>query len=765
MRKKLLLRASSGLLAALFLLLPAAGQSFAADSFPGGTSTPSGRPKVGLVLSGGGARGAAHIGVIRVLEEMRIPIDYIGGTSMGSIVGGFYAAGMNPDELEEILLTLDWDAAFRDRPKREDLNFRRKEDGDDYPISLQLGIRDWKLKMPKGLLQGQNLNAILASLTLPVATVDDFDDLHIPFRAVAADIETGEKYVFTGGSLAEAMRASMSIPGVFAPVEIGGKILVDGGIARNLPVDVVREMGADVVIAVDISTPLAKKENLQSALSITAQLSTILTRRNTERQIASLEEKDILIVPPLGKMSAGDFAGAGKAVPIGEDAAREAAGRLRRYSVSEDEFQRYLARQRAGERTPPRIDFVQVETDSNLAPEVISADLHVQPGQELDFGKLKEDIDKIYGTGLFERIDSSIVERDGRTGLLVKTVRKSWGPNYLVFGLELESDLDGGSNFNFSTRLTATEINRWGGEWRTDLQVGERPRLLTEFYQPLGAYSDYFIAPRLELEEFTTLLFIGDTPISNYRVARRAVAFDIGRSFDTWGEMRLGYFREKADAEAKIGGVVGALLEENVGLPLGLQTLGNQKFDTGALEARFAYDTYDSVNFPKRGAKGDLRFLLARESLGSDDSFDSVGGRLSKAFTRDWNTLVLFGQGGTVLDGRAAIQNTFSLGGLFRLSGLTKDQLRGQHSLFGALALYRQFWGRSAAPPNLPVYLGLSLEAGNVWQDSDDITFSSLIPAGSAFLGLDTILGPVYVAYGVAEGGHDAFYFFLGRGF
>ena len=200
-------------------------------------------------------------------------------------------------------------------------------------------------------------------------------------------------------------------------------------------------------------------------------------------------------------------------------------------------------------------------------------------------------------------------------------------------------------------------------------------------------------------------------------------------------------------------------------LPFGLETLGDQTANTGALDARFAYDTYDSLNFPKRGTRGDVRLLIARESLGSDDNFNSVGGRLSKAFTRGWNTLVLVGAGGTVFDGRAAIQNTYSLGGLFNLSGLTRDQLRGQHALFGALAAYRQIGGRRAAPPNLPIYLGLSLETGNVWADKNDITFSSLIPAGSVFLGLDTVLGPIYVAYGMAEGGHDAFYFYLGRGF
>jgi NTE family protein len=389
----------------------------------------------------------------------------------------------------------------------------------------------------------------------------------------------------------------------------------------------------------------------------------------------------------------------------------------------------------------------------------------VQPGQELDFTALKDDVDKIYGLGLFERIDTRLVEKDDKTGLNIKTVRKSWGPTYLNFGMELESDLDGGSSFNVSTRITATEINRWGAEWRSDIQVGERPRLLTEFYQPVGTYSSYFIAPRLELEEFTAHLFVDDTAVTNYRVARRAVALDVGRAFGTWGELRLGYIREKADADAKIGALTTELLEEELALPFGLDNLGDQKFDTGALMARFSYDTYDSVNFPHRGARGDIELFLAREELGSDDSFDSVSGRLSKAFTRGWNTLILYGGGGTVFDGRAAIQNTFALGGLFNISGLARDQLRGQHALMGALAAYRQIAGKGSAPPNLPIYLGFSLEAGNVWKDEKDITLKSLIPAGSAWLGMDTPLGPVYVAYGVAEGGRNAFYFYLGRGF
>jgi NTE family protein len=258
------------------------------------------RPKIGLVLSGGGARGAAHIGVLEVLEEMHIPIDCIVGTSMGSIVGGLYASGMSPAEINEALATIDWEDAFNDNIPREDRSFRRKRDDDLYLIKHKPGIGDdGKIKLPTGFLQGQKIDLIFKELTLPVSDIKNFDQLNIPFRAVATDITTGEMVVFSSGDLAKSMRASMSIPGIFAPMEMDGRLLVDGGVSNNLPVDVARDMGAEIVIVVDISTPLKKREELTSALSITAQLTGILTRRNTEAQIATLSDKDILIVPPL----------------------------------------------------------------------------------------------------------------------------------------------------------------------------------------------------------------------------------------------------------------------------------------------------------------------------------------------------------------------------------------------------------------------------------------------------------------------------------
>ena len=269
------------------------------------TPVPEKQPRIGLVLSGGGARGMAHVGVIQVLEEMKIPIHCVAGTSMGAIVGGLYAAGMSPAEMEKFVTSMEWNEAFKDKPPPSELSFRRKQEAADYLINFDLGYKDGKFAIPKGLLQGQNLNLILKSLLFHTETIDDFNKLNIPFRAVATDIETGDAVIMGKGDLVKAIRASMSIPGVFAPVEIDGKILVDGGVANNLPIDVARQMGADVVIAVDISTKLSTRKQLTSSVEITAQLTSIMIQRNTAEQIKTLGEEDILIQPELGDLGSG----------------------------------------------------------------------------------------------------------------------------------------------------------------------------------------------------------------------------------------------------------------------------------------------------------------------------------------------------------------------------------------------------------------------------------------------------------------------------
>ena len=378
------------------------------------------RPRIGLVLSGGGARGAAHIGVLKALEELHIPIDYIAGTSMGAVVGGLYAGGLSPQQLEQDLLHVDWDSAFSDQSPRRDMPFRRREDDLNHLVKLNLGYKDGRFVLPRALIAGQNLTANLRGLTLPVAAISDFNQLPVPFRAVATDISDGTMVVLDHGDLASAIRASMSIPGVFAPVEIDGRLLVDGGLVRNLPVDVVRAMGADVVIAVDIGTPLLARKELDSVLGISTQTFRILTRGNTEQQMALLGPGDVAIIPRLDSIGFADFTSGAQAIARGEAATRQLAPALRRYSVSEAQYRDFLLRQRVHPTPePPRIDFVRVENDSPVADSAIRRLVRVQPGQLLDATALREDIARVYGLGDFDRVDYRVVVEDGKRGLII----------------------------------------------------------------------------------------------------------------------------------------------------------------------------------------------------------------------------------------------------------------------------------------------------------------------------------------------------------
>ncbi|PKN87770.1 MAG: hypothetical protein CVU51_05125 [Deltaproteobacteria bacterium HGW-Deltaproteobacteria-1] len=362
------------------------------------TTAEEGCPRIGLVLSGGGARGMAHVGVIQVLEEMKIPISFIAGTSMGAIVGGLYAAGMSPAEMEKVVTSMEWNEAFKDKPPPSELTFRRKKDAVEYLIDIDLGFKNGKFQIPKGLLQGQNLNLILKSLLFHTEGIDDFDKLNIPFRAVATDIETGEAVILGKGELVKAIRASMSIPALFAPVEIDGKMLVDGGIANNMPIDIARQMGADIVIAVDISTKLSSRDQLTSSIEITDQLTNILVQRNTTSQIKRLRAEDILITPDMENISSGDFFKAIEAVRVGRKKAEEMKPHLARFTAADADYLAYLKVQRHIDREMPVIDSVEVVNKTSLPTGLIDAQIDIKPGTKLDLSQLKRNINRIYAS-------------------------------------------------------------------------------------------------------------------------------------------------------------------------------------------------------------------------------------------------------------------------------------------------------------------------------------------------------------------------------
>jgi NTE family protein len=684
------------------------------------------RSKIGLVLSGGGARGAAHVGVIRRLEELRIPIDYIAGTSMGSIIGGMYASGLSLDEIESVMTDIDWTNSFDDDTKRKDRTFRRKLDDKLYLFELKPGLSDeGEIKLPTGLLQGQKINLILSKISLPVAGIHDFDELSIPYRAVASDMVTGEAVVLGKGDLPKAMRASMNIPSAFAPLKYEDKLLVDGGIANNLPINVVRDMGADIVIAVDISTPLREKDDLDNVLKLTDQLIGIMTRTNTEVQIKTLTERDVFIVPDLGDIGTADFERVKEAVPIGYNAAQGKNSELEKLSIPADEYAMHLSRRGKPENKLPTIAFIRLENKSLLDDEVITSRINIKPGDQLDVAQLEEDIGKIHGLGLFENVNYEVVEEEGKTGVVVHAIEESWGPNYLQFGFVLSDNLEGDNSYNFGVAYTRTAMNRLNGEWRTALQVGEDPSIFTELYQPLDVEQKYFmnIGAFASHRNANVYRDVGEQ-LAEYRIKSGGLRLTGGMNFDTWGELRLGYTYESGSADARIGG------------PL----LPDFDFDEASLFTRFSIDTRDNAFFPRHGQAGEFEYRDFKDSWGGDFDYEQLS--IEYGLTKTWGKDTLIGaiRYETTADDDAPIQGLFQAGGLTNLSGFNQNELTGQHVGIAKLIYLRQ----------ISDFQFLETYVDNIW-------------AGSVFLGLDTPIGPFYTGYGYAEGGHDSVYVYLGK--
>jgi NTE family protein len=717
------------------------------------------RPRVGLVLSGGGARGAAHIGVLKVLEANHVPVDAIAGTSMGAVVGGLYASGLTAADIERVMTSLDWEDAFRDRPPRTALNFRRKLEDQSFLVKFPLGLKGRKFRLPRGLVQGQKLTQTLRALTLPVAQIQSFDDLGIPFRAVATDIVTGDRVVMDSGDLTTALRASLSAPGVFAPVETDGRMLVDGGLSSNLPIDVAREMGVDVLIVVDCGFPLLERGKLDSVAAVSNQMLAILIRHNTNAQRKTLTDRDIVIDPALGDFSSLDFSEHGKAIRLGEEAARGATERLAALSVGPVEFQR-LAAARASVRTDlPRVEFLRVDPGSERYAGAIESLFGDQIGKVADGNRLSRRVAELYGQGNLEILDYRLMRNDplpGETpefGLALNTRRNSWGPNYLRFGLQLQNDFEGISSFNAAARGTLAEITKYGGEWVWDVQIGETPRVATEVYLPAGYRSRWFVAPHAEFQ-IRTLPIVDEEEriLAEYRVRTTEYGLDLGRELGNYGEVRVGWSRGFGNARVRVGDPV----------------LPPTEFDSRNFFAEFRYDTANDVNFPKSGSIFELGWRGEREGKG-------VGGVSADLlvydhlFAKSWgrNTAILWGSAGTRLDSDIdVVRSFFTLGGFLNMSGVAPETLVGPHFAIMRGIYYRQIGrGGSQGFLDVPVYLGASIEKGDVWNARRDMSFSSARTNGSVFVAMDTLLGPVYFATGFDDQGGSAYYLFLGRTF
>jgi len=708
----------------------------------------SDRPKIGLVLGGGGALGFAHIGVIEALEEMRVPIDCIAGTSMGALIGALYASGMSPDEIRRFLLGIDWWDVMKDRTPRRELFFRRKQDDQRYLFNLEFGLQGMRLKMPSGVAAGQKFNNLMQSATLRAVGVTDFDKLPIPYRAVATDLKTAEKVVLSIGNLATVMRASMAVPGAFTPVELDGRQLVDGGLVDNIPVGVAREMGADIVIAVDVGASEEKdsREKLGSLSGILGRTYQLMRRPH---QVEALKDANVVITPDLTGFGPGQFHRVAEIIPTGRSAAESVAEALAPYRVDEAGYRAFLERQRVKHPTAIPVSDVTVTGNQRVDGRVIRGRIRCRGGEVLDMGQVNRDLMWVYGIGDFEHVLFRVNPlADGTYELQYRVKEKPWGPTYMRFGLRLQSDLEEDADWSVLLNITSMNLNILGAEWRTDLEFGSSSRVFCEFYQPLDFTSVFFVAPNVEYKSELQDLYDEGHRVAEYDVSTVKGRLDFGVQLRRYAELRVGPFWGYGEAEVDTGAS---------GLP-GV----DEEIAGGVLT--LTVDQQDRTIFAHDGYYFTMEAITAREFGGSDREFDRLLAQYRQFMSWGDHTMLVGLQGGTSFGGDLPGYAEFLLGGPHRFAGLAEDQLRGQYMASGSLG-YR--YRISRLPPSLGrgVYAMLRGDLGNVWQESSDVDFNDTLWGLGGGLGADTALGPAYVGYGYADGGSDRFYFSLGTAF
>ncbi len=726
----------------LFFSSSLGAQSVAGETGP----APEHRPRIGLALSGGGARGAAHIGVLKVLEELRVPVDVIAGASMGSIVGGLYATGMSPREMEDVLAAMDWDGLFDDDVPRIDRPFRRKLDEAQYLSRLVIGIEKGKPALPSGLVQGQKLNFVLRKLTFPAATVADFGKLNIPYRATATDASRGTGVVLKSGSIADAIRASMAFPGLFAPVEIEGKLLVDGGVAENFPVQTARDAGADVLVAVNIGTPLASKEKLTSMLAIVNQVTNVATARNVEHSKSLIGPNDVFLEPNLEGISFIDFAKVREAVAAGEKAARLVAKQLEKLSVSVEEYEKWKEHQRRKPAPPLEISAIEIVNSSPLASGVLMEKVRSRPGP-INLDVLEGDLERIHALGEFDLVDFQIEKREGTYVLKIIAKVRSWGLMSARFGLNLTTDFKGSSGFGLAVSVLQTSVNRLGAEWKIQAGVGELEAIVGEYFQPLVPGGVLFVAPVVAWRSERVQIPAPGVLIDYSRQDLHG-QLDAGITDGRLGELRLGVRRGYLWADPKTEGT----------------NFPSAREDRGAVAVSLTVDSRDNVPFPRHGLllRGDMSWETP--TLGSDKSYRNLQGIGIGAFSAGKNTFQLVAAGASPMGTDLPYHAYSTLGGFRRLSGYRRNELWGPYMAFASVNYLREV-GRLPSVLGGGIYIGGSLETGNTWSKGSDAGLSSLRIASSLFLAGETPLGPAYLGLGYAERGKTSLYFVLGYPF
>ena len=731
----------------LFALSALAASSSLADDGELQPPKPQSRPRIGLALGGGGAKGAAHVGVLAVLDELRVPIDCVVGTSMGALVGGVYAGGMPADVLEREALAIDWSRTVGSADQRKYQQITRKLENRTYTNNIEFGIKDGKLRGKGGLLQTQKIEDLIRDLVTEARTLSDFDELPIPFRAIATDMVTGEMVVIGTGDISVAMRASMAVPGAFSPVVIDDRVLSDGGMTRNLPVDVARELCADVVIAVWLTRPQPAPGDLESALALISRSTDVMIKANENAQIATLTDADVGIEVPMGDISSTNFERAPDAIELGRAAAVGATDALRRYSLPEDEYRAWRREVTETGSDTCRLEEVRIVGLQRVNPEYVKAQLrHVKPGAIVDSEQINADSDRIFALGDFDKVDTMLTgPRESRV-LTIRAVEKPWGPNFFTGDLGFMGETSGELYGILRVDHDRTWLNSRGGRWQNAAQIGRQTLLMTDFYQPIDLRQTFFVRPGIKFESDLQDIYLDGEREARYFLSELHGAVDFGVNFGTIARLVAGAKTGWIDTRKDTGDV---LLPE-------LDREGESN-----VYARAIVDTRDNIGLTTRGSYLHARYDNSGSWLDGQQDYSVAEGVVTRAFRLGDDTLNLVAAGGAELSGKLPVTRDFLLGGIRSFPGPNLNELRGK-SYWVAGGNYRRKLKDIVPLFKQTLYAGLRLQAGRVGQRRDGVQDGTLYGVSGSVSGR-TIVGPFLISLGYVSNDSWALHLALGR--
>jgi NTE family protein len=716
---------------------------------PGQTSADSSskRPRIGLVLAGGGAKGGAHVGVLKVLEEYHVPIDCIAGTSIGALVGAGYASGIPAPELEKFVVGIDWKSVVGGVGQRDLKTIEQKRAGVTYSNNIEMGIKDGGVTFPGGLVNTSGIEDLLRSYVAQSRMQPSFDSLPIPYRAVATDMITGDMVVIDHGDLATAMRASMAIPGAFAPVISGPYILSDGGMVRNIPVDVARELCADVVIVVNLVEPAANPAKLQSAASLIGRSMDVMIEANETLQLKTLTAQDIRIDVPMGDIGTADFERIPEAIPLGEAAARAVADSLAQFAIPAAEYAAWRAEVTSDQTVDATVAAVRFEGLKRVNPEYLDYRAEVQPGDTVDSEAISAEAKRMSAQQDIESVAYQLEGDPKQPTLVWLPKEKRWGPNYLNFDLGLYTSTGDDLYFNIYAKHTRTWLNRLGAEWRNEIQLGYESLVSSSFYQPLTVSQKYFVEPRLSWWRTLENIYDDGDRLARYSFNNYGANVDVGFNLSHMAQIRVGYMYTQRETQVDLGS---PLLPEDTSDDAGL-----------AISA-----TYDSRDTPFNASKGlafALEYLQSEESLGATRDWQRIEAGLGWAvpvpFRKDvvWLNLA----GGSDLGSDLPWDRNFMIGGPGSFPGYELGEIRAEDYWIAA-GSYLWEVKEISSIRNQALYLGFRLQAGETF-DRLDLIDDDIAYGGSVYLTGRTPVGPLTIGVGTTSTGSTSLWLAVGR--